>query len=322
MIQDGYHRKIDYLRISVTDRCNLRCVYCMPAHGVKPKAHQDILSLEEIYRLAQVAVKLGISKIRITGGEPLVRKNITSLVANLAQIPGLVDLSLTTNGLLLADMAPDLKTGGLKRVNISLDSLKAERYRQLTRIGDLKEAWRGIEAALQVGLDPVKINMVVIQGVNDDELGDFARLTLELPLHIRFIELMPIGGEPVGEYLSSAQIKERLEEEFTLQGVPGPNGAGPARYYQLPQAQGTIGFISPISDHFCQACNRLRLTPDGILRPCLGFDTGIPLRDRLRQGISDGELAELIGQAIAMKPQGHNLTTASPCRRIMSQIGG
>lgn len=319
-MKDKYQRKIDYMRISVTDRCNLRCVYCMPPEGVAPKRHEEILTFEEILRVVQAATQVGIRRIRLTGGEPLVRKGIPSLVESLARVPGIEDLALTTNGILLADMAKDLHRRGLRRVNISLDTLNPRRYRDLTRGGDIRRVWQGIEAALKIGFDPVKINVVVMADSNLDELPAFADLTRNLPLHVRFIEVMPLDENAQGhDYVSVREMQAAALDE--LLPCPGPQGAGPARYYQLEGALGTIGFISPVSRHFCRTCNRLRLTADGVIRPCLCYTHGIPLRERLRSGLDDEGLVDLLAQAIATKPKEHNLGEGA-CNVPMSQIGG
>ena len=320
---DSFQRPVNYLRISVTDRCNLRCVYCMPPEGIALLPHNDILSYEEIYRIAQAAAGLGINKIRLTGGEPLVRTKLVSLIAMLSVIKGIDDISLTTNGMLLADQAEDLKKAGLKRVNISLDSLRSDRFREITRVGELDDVLRGIEAARAVGLNPIKINTVVIRGVNDDEIVDFARLTIDGEWHVRFIEYMPFHGNGAGgdSLVPVSGIKQRVESLSTLEPAFA-KGGGPAKYYRLSQARGTIGFISPVSEHFCSACNRLRLTAEGKLRPCLFSDNEIDLRGPLRQGADIDDMKELITEAIASKPAGHKLQAGITCDRFMAQIGG
>lgn len=324
---DAYERPIQYLRVSVTDRCNLRCVYCMPEEGVPHLAHQEVLRNEEIVRIVRIAVDLGFHHIRLTGGEPLVRKGIVDLVADLARIPGLDDLSMTTNGILLREYAAALARAGLRRVNISLDTLRPERFRQITRWGNLEDVLAGREAALAAGLRPVKINMVVVRGLNDDEVVDMARLTLEPDWHVRFIEVMPLGagvhwtGNGV---VPSAEIRARIEAVLgPLTPVYGEIGIGPARYYQLPGAKGTLGFISAVTEHFCRFCNRLRLTSDGRLLPCLLSNATIDLRTPLRNGATDEELRDLFLQAVIAKPRGHTLTGAGcPSTLPMSHIGG
>lgn len=326
---DAFDRPIQYLRVSVTDRCNLRCVYCMPEEGVSPITHAEVLRYEEIVRIVRVAVAMGLVHVRLTGGEPLVRPGIVELVAALAELPGLDDLSMTTNGLLLSRYAAPLARAGLRRINLSLDTLRPERFTQITRWGRLEETLAGREAALAAGLYPVKINTVVIRGLNDDEIIELARLTLTPDWHLRFIEVMPLGN---GEHWSgngvvpTAEIRARIEAALgPLTSVPGAgNGAGPARYYRLPGAAGTLGFISPITEHFCQACNRLRLTSHGQLLPCLMSDLAIDLRTPLRAGADDATLEALFRQAIQIKPRGHRLAEIlrAESRLPMSCIGG
>ena len=324
---DAFNRPIEYLRISVTDRCNLRCVYCMPEEGVPPLSHGEVLTYEEIARLARVIVGLGLSKLRVTGGEPLVRKGIDQLIELLAAIPGVEDLSMTTNGILLAGMAGRLAEAGLRRVNISLDSLRPERFHAMTRRGRLEDVLAGIAAADRAGLRPVKINVVVIRGLNDDEALDFARRTVTDGWNVRFIEVMPLAPDPRWAndgYVPSEEIRRRIEAHFgPLHAVDG-QGAGPARYYQIEGASGSIGFISPISEHFCFRCNRLRLTANGQLLPCLMSEQGIDVRSALRSGASDDELRALVVQAIGAKPAGHRLGAAArgPGATPMSRIGG
>jgi GTP 3',8-cyclase len=325
-IRDNCSRVIDYLRISVIDRCNLRCVYCMPPSGVMPLDHGMILSYEEITRIVRIAAGIGVKRIRLTGGEPLIRKNLSYLVRSIAEISGIDDISLTTNGHLLADMAEELAGAGLKRVNVSLDSLRPDRYSEMTRGGDIKTALDGIAAAERSGLFPVKINMVPIRGLNDDEIEDFARLTIDGPRHIRFIEYMPIGATDFwseDKYIPSDEIKERVERIGRIEAVKVRRN-GPARYFRFSSAPGVIGFISPITHHFCSYCNRLRLTSDGKLRPCLFSETEIDLRAALRNGAPDSELDRLIRLAVEIKPYSHELSgiKISPNRKAMSRIGG
>lgn len=327
---DPFGRRIDYLRISVTDRCNLRCVYCMPPEGVPWQPHADMLSYEEIVRVVAAAARLGIRKVRLTGGEPLVRRDVTTLVRAIAHIPGIDDISLTTNGLLLDKLAAPLAEAGLRRVNISLDTLDPIKFRRLTRFGDIERVWRGLEAAEHAGLLPIKINAVIVRGVNDDELIDLARLTLDRAWHVRFIELMPVGNEgdwgagfpPAPDrYFSIDEMLDRLAP-FSLVPSDQPIGNGPARTYRLPGAQGTVGFISPRGNHFCSMCNRLRLTADGRLRACLLHAVEVPVRETLRSG---ERIAPLIEQAVALKPRSHDLLLAEasvPHDRMMCQIGG
>jgi cyclic pyranopterin phosphate synthase len=328
---DGYNRNINYLRISITDRCNLRCSYCMPKEGVSALGHEDVLRYEEILRIVKVAVSLGIAKVRITGGEPLVRRGVVDFIAGLAEISGLTDISLTTNGILLAPFAVPLLAAGIKRINISLDSLNEAKYARITRGGELNAVLRGIEAVHQAGFYPVKINTVVIKGVNDDEIIDFARLTLHKPYQIRFIELMPMGQAGLGcedQYLSNDVILERIKKIYRLEscGDGKNNTDGPARMYRIEGGLGEIGFISPISHHFCESCNRLRLTADGHLRACLLQDNDVALRDALRDGCRDEELQRLMTGVIAAKPGRHELSGdenhVKKCAKEMSAIGG
>jgi len=324
-ISDSFQRPINYLRISVTDRCNLRCVYCMPEDGVTLMPHRDILSYEEIYTVAKVAAGLGINKIRLTGGEPLVRLGLADLVKMLAGIDTIDDISLTTNGILLAQHAAELKKAGLRRVNVSLDTLKPERFGQITRCGKLEDTLGGIAAARAAGLDPVKINMVVMAGINDDELADFATKTIDDGWHVRFIEHMPVNGdEPAFARLFSVkEMRKRIETLGKLEPWKVEVGNGPAKYFRLPGANGTIGFITPVTEHFCYQCNRLRLTADGKLRPCLLSEEEIDLREPLRSGASTEELKNLIEKAIASKPAGHHLAEGKKQKgRPFSQVGG
>jgi len=319
---DSFQRHISYLRISVTDRCNLRCIYCMPLKGIPLVAHSEILSYEEISTVAQMGAELGVSKIRLTGGEPLVRMELPRLVQMLSQIKGIDEVSLTTNGTLLKEeYALELKQAGLSRVNISLDTLRANRFRHITRLGELEDALDGIEAAEDVGLHPVKINMVVMRGINDDEVLDFANMTYKEGWHVRFIELMPLAD--VTGIVPSSEIRQHIASLGTLKPCSPITGNGPARYYRLPGARGTIGLISPISEHFCSSCNRMRLTSDGKLRPCLLSDSAIDLRGTLRQNFSLQELKRLILKAVASKPERHHLAEGiAPVKQNMSQIGG
>ena len=324
-LSDSFQRPITYLRISVTDRCNLRCIYCMPESGISLMSHYDILSYEEIYTVVKAAAEMGISKVRLTGGEPLVRAGLPDLVALISSIDTIEDISLTTNGILLAQYAAELKEAGLRRVNVSLDTLKPERFRQITRCGTLQSTLEGIEAALLTGLTPVKINMVVMAGVNDDELTDFAAKTVKDGWNVRFIELMPSSAnEPVsGKLVSVSDMKKRIEAMGKLEPSQIEVGNGPAKYFRLPGASGTIGFISPVTEHFCFQCNRLRLTADGKLRPCLLSEDEIDLKAPLRGGAPMEELKKLIARAIATKPKGHRLAEGTrPKGRPFSQVGG
>jgi cyclic pyranopterin phosphate synthase len=324
---DAFDRPIEYLRVSVTDRCNLRCVYCMPEEGVSDIPHARILRYEEIERVVRVAVGMGVKHVRITGGEPLVRRGVVDLVAMLDEIEGLDDLSMTTNGVLLPRYAGALAEAGLDRVNVSLDTLDPERFGRVTRWGSLEDVLAGRAAALEAGLRPVKVNTVVVRGLNDDEVVDFAALTLRSDWHVRFIEVMPLGrgahwaGDGV---VASSEIRERIESALgPLEPVRGERGAGPARYYRLPGAEGTLGFISPVSEHFCYACNRLRLTSDGRVLPCLLSSQSVDLRAALRSGADDGALRALLAKAVGAKPEGHSLDGEGAEGALpMSQVGG
>ncbi|MGO9378186.1 MAG: GTP 3',8-cyclase MoaA [Dissulfurispiraceae bacterium] len=325
-IRDRYERVIDYMRISIIDRCNLRCIYCMPEEGIKPLDHTAILRYEEIIRIVRIAAELGVKKIRLTGGEPLIRRNLTYLISSIADISGIEDISLTTNGVRLKHLAPALAEAGLKRVNVSLDSLRPDRYKEITRGGDLRIVLDGIAAAEHAGLHPVKINMVPIRGFNDDEIEDFARLTLKGPAHVRFIEFMPIGATEFwneSKYLSSEEIKNRVERIAPLMPVKVRRN-GPARYFRVDGAPGVIGFISPLTHHFCGSCNRLRLTSDGKLRPCLFSETEIDLKSALRSGASDKEIERLLRLAVEIKPNSHNISQEKSFYHLkpMSKIGG
>jgi len=325
-LSDSFQRPINYLRISVTDRCNLRCVYCLPPEGVRLISHDEILSYEEVYTIAQAAAELGIDKIRLTGGEPLVRLGLPKLIQMLAQIEAIDDISLTTNGTLLSRYAAELKQAGLQRVNVSLDTLKQDKFELITRCGNsLGEVLEGIEVARAAGLNPVKLNMVVMAGINDDELVDFAAKTIAEAWHVRFIELMPFVGEgaTAPRFVSASEMRQRVELLGELKPCLPSVGNGPAKYFRFPHARGTIGFITPISEHFCFQCNRMRLTADGKLRPCLLSDYEVDVKQPLRDGISSAELKELIKQAVANKPLRHRMAEGYvPKKRPFSQVGG
>lgn len=328
---DTYNRKINYLRVSITDRCNLRCNYCMPKEGVSLLGHDDILKYEEILRIIRVAVTMGISKIRITGGEPLVRRGVVEFVASLSAIEDIRDISLTTNGTLLEAFAAKLFTAGVKRVNISLDSLDPAKYTHVTRGGELGKVLAGIEEVYKIGFAPIKINTVAIKGFNDDEIVNFAKLSVHKPYQIRFIELMTIGRAALdhnGQYLSNTVIKEIIERHYRLEPVDVKKKSidGPAQIYRIADGAGEIGFISPMSHQFCHSCNRLRLTADGRLRACLLTDEEVDLKGPLRGGCSDADLTELITMAIVKKPLRHDISCdeghRKKCMTDMSSIGG
>jgi cyclic pyranopterin phosphate synthase len=295
----------------------------MPPEGVPQMPHGEILSYEEIRIIVQAAAELGINKIRLTGGEPLVRAELPKLIKMLSRIEGIQELSLTTNGTLLKNYALELRQAGLSRINLSLDTLKPDRFRYITRLGRLKDVLEGISAAKKAGFDPVKINAVVMQGINDDEILDFARMTCEEGCHVRFIELMPFKG--MAEFVPSVEVRQRISLLGKLEPCPSITGNGPARYYRLAGAKGTIGFISPLTElPFCSRCNRIRLTSDGRLRPCLLGEDEIDLKMPLRNDASTEELRRLILKAVASKPEHHHLEGGNvrPVKRKMSQIGG
>lgn len=320
MLVDGFARPIDYLRVSVTDQCDLRCLYCRPAAMPLARPLPGILSNDEIAAVVRAAAALGVRKVRLTGGEPLLRDGIVALTESLAAIPGVRDLSLTTNGLHLEQMAAGLAAAGLRRVNVSLDTLRADRFRRITGAPGLTRVLNGIRAAHDAGLRPVKINTVVMRGVNDDEITDFASLTEREGWHVRFIEIMPIGQNTETLLVTAAEMRQRLPGLAAADGVVG---YGPARIYRMPGAGGTISIISPVSEHFCEGCNRLRLTADGKLRPCLLNDGEVDLLPTLRDGSAPFELQRLILQAVANKPEKHELSCGCvPHGRTMTQIGG
>ncbi len=326
-LRDPFDRTITYMRISVTDRCNLRCIYCMPAEGLPwiPKA--DMLDFDEIVNVVEAAALLGVKGIRLTGGEPLIRPKLPELVARIAAIDGIEDISLSTNGLLLADQAPALARAGLRRVNVSLDTLQPARFEELARRPGLDAVLAGIDAAIEAGLFPIKLNCVVMRGRNDDEIAAFAALTKSRPIAMRFIELMPVekNVELQGDaYLSSDEVLERIRALDALEPVEGPKGNGPARYYAFKGAPGTVGVISPLSHEYCGTCNRVRVSADGNLRLCLFGDNEIDLRTPLRAGKSREELAAVIRRAVLIKPERHHLRIgeAQSALAAFSQIGG
>jgi cyclic pyranopterin phosphate synthase len=326
---DPYGRTIDYLRISITDHCNLDCLYCAPFSGRRRLPHAEILTYEEILRITNAAVSVGISKIRITGGEPLQRKGMVRLCRMLSDIDGIESLAVTTNGILLKELAGPLFDAGVRRVNVSLDTLKAERFKEITGNDLLYRVLEGVEAAEKVGLNPIKINTVVLRGINDDEIEDLAGLTLQKPYHVRFIELMPTQGYTMGKHHSLfvpiSEMIDRIERMGNLQLINNRESFGPATLYSLPGAPGKIGFIAPLSRHFCETCNRLRLTADGKLRTCLFSENEMDIKGSLRKGASMKELADLFKHAAQSKPQKHHLNDIAPLlpsSRTMRAIGG
>ena len=323
-LTDSQGRRINYLRLSVTDRCNLRCRYCMPPEGVPKLSHSDILSYEDLHRIAWQAVGLGLDKIRITGGEPLVRKGVVSFLEKLATIPGLTELVLSTNGVLLRQMARDLRRAGVQRLNVSLDSLKPETFARITRGGDLQQVLDGLDAAAQAGFPPVKINMVVMRGVNDDEVLDFAALTLHKAFTVRFIEYMPTMLDPDWRslWVPGRELLERIEQRYPLRPLDTADRAGPARNFRIAGAAGTLGVITPISHHFCDRCNRIRVTATGMARGCLFAGCGVDLKPYLQAG--DEALREVLRQIVTGKPVRHGLLAAQPAYSpfAMAHIGG
>ncbi|UCE98443.1 MAG: GTP 3',8-cyclase MoaA [Dehalococcoidia bacterium] len=313
------------MRISVTDRCDLNCIYCTEK-AVPRLSHDDILRYEEIQKIVQAAVRLGVRGLRITGGEPLVRPNVSALVNLLVNMKDIDDITLTTNGTLLYKYAKELKEAGLKRVNISLDTLKKERYKEITGSDRLGEVFSSIEAAQEIGLTPVKINTVVMREMNDDEVIDFARMSISNSWNVRFIEMMPLVHMKSGnnKLVSVAEIKAVIEKSLgILQPCLTTSGRGPAKYYRLPHAEGTIGFIGPVTECFCNTCNRFRLTADGRLRPCLLEDDEIDIKTSIRTGANIDTLVELMRQAALLKRKGHRLNGEyTPGQRQMWQIGG
>lgn len=315
-MKDGFGRKITYLRLSVTDRCNLRCRYCMPEDGVCLQHHEEMLTEEEMITAVEAAAALGVTKLRITGGEPLVKKNIVSICQKCSEIEGIKEICITTNGVLLPELGGALRAAGVNRVNLSLDTLDPDKYSSITRVGTLDKALAGLEAALSVGFEKVKLNVVLIGGFNDDEIPALAELTLRWPIDVRFIELMPMTeGFPPEAFLPCAAVLERLPE---LERVPEKGGT--ARLYRLPGALGNVGLISPVSDHFCASCDRLRLTADGKVKPCLHSNAELSLK-----GLDRAGMEEVLRQAALAKPRCHEPLSASEMSgagREMNRIGG
>jgi cyclic pyranopterin phosphate synthase len=326
-MHDGFGRRIEYLRISVTDKCNLRCVYCMPEQGLPWLGRSEILRYEEIAQIVRELAALGLRRVRLTGGEPLVRRDLPELVRQLAAIPELTDIALSTNAVLLAPLADTLRAAGIGRINISLDSLRPERIDALARRpGSHRAILDGLAAAERAGFEPIKVNTVVMRGRNDDELEDFARITIDRPWHVRFIEVMPVSenlGISAEQFVPAPEMLDRLQRLGALEPVPGPRGNGPATYFRFPGAAGTVGVITPMSHNYCERCNRLRLTASGRLRPCLFGDLETDLREPLRRG---EPLAPLIRHTLAIKPERHFLVQGSDRGsgglRALSQIGG
>ncbi|MBF0141837.1 MAG: GTP 3',8-cyclase MoaA [Magnetococcales bacterium] len=327
---DSFGRRIHYLRVSVTDRCQFRCFYCRPPGGIDLAEHRELLTLEEITRLVRLFTECGIERVRLTGGEPLLRRNIMPLVAALAALPRLRELSLSTNALMLARYASDLVANGLKRVNISLDSLNPETFREITRGGDLAPVLAGIEAALRAGLHPVKVNMVVMKGINETEIPAMVEFARENGLILRFIETMPIGEpgqDSISRFVPAEVIRETVQRHFgreLRETRPPAHGNGPARYFRIGSSGGEMGIISALSQHFCEGCNRVRLTSRGRLVLCLGREDRVDLKAPLREGMEDEPLRQRIREAVAKKPERHRLDGETPNipPHRMSALGG
>ncbi|HKP74082.1 MAG TPA: GTP 3',8-cyclase MoaA [Longimicrobiaceae bacterium] len=326
-MHDGFGRRIEYLRISVTDKCNLRCVYCMPEEGLPWLRRDELLSYEEIAEIVRAMAGMGLRRLRITGGEPLVRRDLHVLVGQLRAIDGIDDIALSTNAVLLDEQANALRAAGVDRLNVSLDSLRPERIDAIARRpGSADAIFRGLEAAERAGFSPIKLNCVVMRGRNDDEVADFAAVTRERPWHVRFIEVMPTGdnlGVSRDEFVSADEILDSVRRIGALEPVAGPAGNGPARYFAFPGAAGTVGVITPMSHNYCGSCNRMRLTADGQLRPCLFGSIQTNLRDPLRRG---DPLAPLVRQTLRIKPERHWLVQGSDAGSggllALSQVGG
>ena len=326
-LRDRFGRTLTYMRVSVTDRCNLKCSYCRPDGIFSALPHREILSYEELYRFIKIGVGMGLQKIRITGGEPLIRRGIAGFMAELSQMKGLRDLSITTNGIFLKHHLESLVSSGIKRINVSMDTLRRDRYRLITGFDGFHEAWEGIKQAEDMGVHPLKINMVVIRGVNDDEVQDMARLSIAHAYHIRFIEYMPIGLQKHSERessLSFSEMKNTIESIGKLMPVPSSEFDGPARRYRFEDAKGEVGFISAMSDHFCRTCNRLRLTPSGYLKPCLLSDRKVDIKGPARNGATDQEIEQVFLNAVNRKPMEHLTETTQDdwVSDQMSSIGG
>ncbi len=324
---DGFNRPITYLRISVTDKCNLRCIYCMPEEGLPWLRREQILTYEEIAAIVRAAASVGVRAVRLTGGEPLVRRNLSTLVRAIAETAGIEDIALSTNGLLLEAQLDELVEAGLRRINFSLDTLRADRFEEIARRPGLDAVLRGIRAAVKAGLAPIKLNCVVMRGRNDDELAAFAMLTREWPIFVRFIEVMPVHENlelQRDAYISSDEILGRVAGIGTLHPIEGPAGNGPARYFAFPGAAGAVGVISPLSHDYCGRCNRVRLTADGRLRLCLFGDHALDLCSPLRGGATTEEIAGLLGSAMLIKPERHHLRLGETASRMraFSEIGG
>lgn len=329
MLIDSLKRNINYLRLSVTDRCNLRCSYCLPKLYSNFSSTSEMMSDEEIVSLVRSFAELGISKLRITGGEPLLRPGLPSLIKKLRELKSIDDISLSTNGIFLKKFAPELSDAGLDRINISIDSLNADKYKSITSFGEITDVLEGIECALENGFSPVKLNVVVSRGMNEDEINDFAALTEIYPIHIRFIELMPMGETGYFSFDKRVSLDEMMKLAQPLDPIPvenWPKGSGPAKYFRRPNGIGTVGFISPLSSNFCSDCNRMRLSAKGVLISCLADDQGMYLLRMLRAGANEKEIKDAIKLTVSCKPEKHLMmetaTEGKSYPQFMCQMGG
>ncbi|MCB9850047.1 MAG: GTP 3',8-cyclase MoaA [Phycisphaerales bacterium] len=329
MLTDRFGRTIDYLRLSVIDHCNLRCVYCMPLSGLRHSTGKELLTPDEIECVVRAAADAGFRRVRITGGEPTLRAELVEIVWRVAAVPGIEEVAMTTNGVLLPRMVDDLADAGLKRVNLHIDTLDPERFKRLMRFGTLREAWAGLESAIRAGLKPIKINAVITRGYNDMDVVDLAELTIENDWHVRFIELMPLGGGECAQvardkFVSSAETRGRIEAELgVLTPVPRRSLSDESINFKLPGARGEVGFISPVSEPYCDGCNRMRLTADGKFHLCLLHDDELDVRKVLRSGGGQEAVEALLRRAVAEKPSGHQLADGvSTLNRNMIQVGG
>jgi cyclic pyranopterin phosphate synthase len=323
---DGFGRRINYLRISLTDRCNFRCVYCMPAVGMQFTPRPELLTSDELLLVVRAAAAAGFQKLRLTGGEPTLRPDLVQLVAAMKAVPGIEHIAMTTNALRLGKLAGPLKDAGLDRVNISIDTLDPQKFRQMTRGGKLELIWEGIEAADRVGLHPIKLNAVVVRGLNETEVPQLAALTLQYSWEMRFIEVMPLTGVADVAHDGVVKSEELIAQLETIHGPLEDLGLAPsdsARRYRIPGAKGKLGFISAVSDPFCATCNRMRLTADGRLHLCLLRDDEVDLRAAIRAGATQEQVEQIVRHAVALKPWGHGLPEhVLPTLRGMSQLGG
>jgi len=329
MAKDQFGREIDYLRISLTDHCNLRCVYCMPLRGLTFTASEELLTAEELDTVARAAASIGFRKIRLTGGEPTLRSDLVDIVERMARVEGIRDVALTTNAILLPGLARPLKHAGLTRINVHLDTLNPERLKRVMRFGHLEEIWAGIEAAEEAGLAPIKLNSVVVREYNETDVAELAELTLTRDWHVRFIELMPLGGGEcarlsLSQYVPNPETRRRIEDALgRLHEIPNGHPSDESRNYRFENAPGVVGFISPVSEPYCGSCNRMRLTSDGRFHLCLLHDDELDVKAALRNGGGEGAVARILKRAVAMKPTGHQLEKGVYTeQRAMFQIGG